>query len=90
MGNIKNLFKNNTVKKILLFFNENPSCIDTAKGISLWVGSDTTLTQKCLNKLVKEGILIIHQAASTSAYAYTNNKAIVKNIEKYIKNIQGL
>ena len=90
MDNIKRLFKNNTAKKILLFFNENPNCIDTAKGISLWIGSDSGLTQKCLNQLVKEGILTSHQTASTSAYAYTNNKAVVKNIEKYIKNIRGL
>jgi hypothetical protein len=88
MKKIKKLFKNEAAKRILLFFNENPNCIDTAKGISLWIGYDVALTQKALNHLVKENILINHRTISTSAYAYTNNKAIVKKIEKYIKNIR--
>jgi hypothetical protein len=60
MKNIKNLFKNEAVKKILFFFNENPNCIDTAKGISLWIGWDINIIQKALSQLVKEGIYAIH------------------------------
>jgi len=85
--NLKSLFKNEAARKVLLFFNENPNCIDTAKGISLWIGLDIEVIQKALNVLLKEGVITIHQSASTDAYAYTNNKAIVKRIEKYIKNI---
>ncbi len=87
MKNIKRLLKNDTARKILFFFNENPNCIDTAKGISLWIGGDANNIQKALNQLVKEGIIISHQTASTTAYAYTNNKQIVKKIEKCIKNM---
>jgi len=87
MKNIKRIFKNETSKKILLFFNENPHCIDTVKGISLWIGEDANAIQKALDHLAKEGIVSSHHAASTTAYAYTNNKEIVKKIEKYIKNI---
>ncbi|MDP2921683.1 MAG: hypothetical protein Q8O12_04895 [Candidatus Omnitrophota bacterium] len=87
MKNIKRLFKNEAARKILLFFNENPNCIDTAKGISLWIGGDINVIQKALAQLVKEGVITIHQAASTAAYAYTNNKEIVKKIEKYIKSM---
>lgn len=86
MKKIKRLFKNEAAKRILLFFNENPNCIDTAKGISLWIGYDLSLTQRALNQLVKENILISHETVTTSAYAYTNHKDIVKKIEKYIKN----
>lgn len=90
MKNIKTLFKNEAVRKILLFFNENPNCIDTDKGISLWIGCDINIIRKALNQLVKEDIITSHQTASTTAYAYTNNKEVVKKIEKYIKNIQDL
>jgi len=86
MKNIKRLLKNDTARKILFFFNENPNCIDTAKGISLWIGGDVDNIQKALNQLVKECLITSHQTASTTAYAYTNNKQIVKKIEKYIKN----
>lgn len=87
MKNIKPLFKNEAVRKILLFFNENPNCIDTAKGISLWIGGDMNVIQKALNQLAKEGIIVSHRTASTTAYAYTNNRAIVKKIERCIENM---
>jgi predicted transcriptional regulator len=87
MKSIRILFKNEATKKILLFFNENPNCIDTAKGISLWISGDINIIQKALNQLVKEGIITSHKTASTSAYAYTNNKEIVKKIEKHVKSM---
>ena len=90
MKSVKRLFKNEAARKILLFFNENPNCIDTVKGISLWISGDINAIQKALNQLVKEGVITSHQTASTTAYAYTNNKEIVKKIEKYIKNFKGL
>jgi len=87
MKNINTLLKNETQKKILLFFNENPHCIDTAKGISVWVGCDTIAVKKALNKLAKEGMLVNHRTASTDAYSYTNQRGIIKKIERCIKNL---
>ena len=87
MENIKALFKNYAVKKILFFFNENPNCIDTSKGISLWIGEDISVIQKALDQLVENGVITSHQTASTTAYAYTNNRGVVKKIEKYIKSV---
>ncbi|MBU1061271.1 MAG: hypothetical protein KJ952_00905 [Candidatus Omnitrophica bacterium] len=88
MANIKRLFVNEVTKKILLFFNENPQSIDTAKGISIWVGCDADTIQKSLDKLVKEGILVNHKTSSIDAYAYTNQKDILKKIERHIKKLQ--
>ncbi|MFA5389366.1 MAG: hypothetical protein WC312_06415 [Candidatus Omnitrophota bacterium] len=90
MTNLKSLFRDNASRKILLFFNENPNCIDTVKGISLWIGGDTDVVQKALNRLVKEGVITSHKAVSTTAYAYTNSREIVKKIEKYIKKAKTL
>ena len=85
MKNIERLFKNEVTKKILLFFDENPHSIDTAKGISVWISCDLESVQKALGKLVKEGMLINHKTATTNAYSYTNQKDTIKAIEKYIK-----
>lgn len=90
MKNIKRLFKNEIARKIVLFFNENPHCIDTAKGISVWIGCDMDAVQKALNKLVEEGLLVNHKTASTNAYSYTNQKDTVKKIEKHINNLDRL
>lgn len=86
MKKIERIFKNETTRKILLFFNENPQCIDTAKGISVWVGCDLNKVEDALGKLVKEGVLINHKTASMDAYSYTNQRDIIKKIEKRIKN----
>lgn len=83
---IKRLFKNEAAKRILLFFNENPQCIDTAKGISVWVGYDLEKVQRALAKLVKEGILVNHKTTSMDAYSYTNQRDMIKKIERCIKN----
>ena len=83
--NIKTLFKNEVSKKVLLFFNENPQSIDTAKGISVWIDCETQAVEKVLDKLVKEGILVSHKTSFTDAYSYTNKKDTVKKIESYIK-----
>lgn len=85
MKKIGHLFKNEVSKKILLFFNENPQSIDTAKGISVWIGCDAHVAKKTLDRLVKEGILVNHGTAYTDAYSYTNQKGVVKKLEKYIK-----
>ena len=88
MKNLQGLLKNKPIKKILLFFSENPHSIDTAKGISVWVGCELNEAQKALNSLVKKGILLNHKTASTDAYSYTNDKDIVKHVEKHIKKIK--
>jgi len=87
MKNIKKLFENETTKKVLLFFNENPQCIDTAKGISVWIGCDAPAVKKAADRLVDKGILVNHKTASTDAYSYTNQRDIIKKIEKYIKTL---
>ncbi len=87
MKKIERLFKNELARKILLFFNENPQCIDTAKGISVWVGCDAGKAQKILNSLVKEGVLVNHKSMSMDAYSYTNQRDMIKKIERVIKNV---
>ena len=89
MKNIKYLFKNELAGKILLFFNENPHCIDTAKGVSIWLGCDAEKAQKSMDELVTHGILINHKALSTDAYSYTNKRVVIKKVEKYIKNLRN-
>lgn len=87
MKHIKSIFKDEVSKKILLFFNENPHSIDTAKGISVWVGCELDTVQKALNKLVEGGILVNHKTPSTDAYAFTNQRDVLSKIERYIRSL---
>jgi len=85
---MRTLLKNEATKKVLLFFNENPHSIDTAKGISIWVGCDVKEVERALDKLVKEGALINHKTSSTNAYSYTTEKSVVKKIEQLLKKLR--
>ena len=84
---IKQLFKDGTIRKILFFFNENPHSIDTAKGISIWVGCDIDAVRRALRRLVEEGIVVNHRTTFTDAYSYTTRRDISKKIETYIKRV---
>ena len=84
---MKKLLKNEIAKKVLLFFNENPHSIDTAKGISVWIGCDPVNVQKALNKLVEKGVLINHKTVSINAYSYPTEKNTIKKIERLIKSL---
>ncbi len=86
--NIKTLFKNEVVRKVLLFFNENPHSIDTAKGISVWIDCEAKTVQKALDRLVRHGILVNHKTMSTDAYSYTNKRDIIKKIESSVKKLK--
>ena len=71
--------------KIIKFFFENPYCIDTAKGISIWTELSLEKTQKTLEKLSAHKIVIIHKSASIKGYAFTPDKKIIAKIKKIIK-----
>jgi len=82
---IKELIKSDARKKVVHFFNANPSSIDTLKGITTWTGLDSASAIKALEELVKAGILIPHRLSSTVGYAYAPPKKIARDIKKYFQ-----
>lgn len=75
--------------KIVSFFHENPSMIDTARGISSWLNHDYRQVKRALDVLVSQDILIAHRTSSTTAYGYTQNKELIVQIGKFLKNKGG-
>lgn len=71
--------------KIIKFFHENQSSIDTPRGISTWVREERTKVSKALEDLVKLKILSAHRATSTTGYSYTRDPKIISKIEKLLK-----
>lgn len=71
-------------KKIILFFRENPQSVESVRGISTWLNLKPEKVKKALEELVKDGILIAHRGATTTGYAYTQDKDILNYIEKYL------
>ena len=83
---LKKYVKSKLDKEIVLFFLENPSSLDTPRGVSTWVKQDRARVEKVLNELTKSGILVAHRATSTTGYSLTRNKRIISQIKKIIGN----
>ncbi len=72
--------------KIIVFFHKHPSTIDTARGIAAWLNHDQKELGKVLDYLVSKNILTSHSTGSTTAYGYTQDREIVKKIEKFLRD----
>lgn len=85
MKKIDKLFKSEIHKKIVTFFHENPSSVDTPRGIAAWIGYKKETVKKALDELVKSGILTAHCVSSTTGYSYTQDKKVLNHIARKIK-----
>ncbi|MFH1045982.1 MAG: hypothetical protein V1727_03360 [Candidatus Omnitrophota bacterium] len=74
-------------RKVISFFHENPSTVDTSRAIAAWLNCERKEVKKALDYLVTQGILLPHRIGASTAYAYTQDKKIIFKIEK-ILNIQ--
>ncbi|MDD5680872.1 MAG: hypothetical protein PHI59_06505 [Candidatus Omnitrophica bacterium] len=72
-------------RKIVRFFLENPSSIDTSRGIATWINEDAAKTESALHDLAKAKILVLHQTALTSAYACTPDKKTISKIRLHLE-----
>ncbi len=86
MINIKKICQTALVLKIISFFYENPTTVETSSNIAAWLNSDCKKVKKTLDYLVGINILVAHYIDSTIAYAYTQDKDILKEIKKFLKN----
>lgn len=85
MVDLKKVCKTPLNLKIISFFHEHPATVDTPRSIAAWLNHDPEQTQQALDYLVSQNILIVHQTGSTIAYAYTQDKEIVDQIEKTLQ-----
>lgn len=83
--NLKKFFNSDIHKKIIAFFHQNPSSIDTPRGVSAWVNHDRAEVDEVLKELCKAKILDAHKSATATGYSYTRDKKIIKQIEKLLQ-----
>lgn len=82
---LKNVFKLDVHAKIIGFFHENPTSVDTPRGVAAWTGYSREAAKKALEELAKIGILNSHSVPSTTGYSYTHDEKIIKAVEKGLK-----
>ena len=71
-------------RKIISFFYENPSTVDTCDGIATWIGEEAGRVRKSLKELVKLNILVAHHGITTG-YGYTQDNDILSRINVLLK-----
>ena len=82
---IDKLFGSDIHLKIIKFFHENQSSIDTPRGVATWVGEDRSKVKSALEDLVKAKVLVAHRATSTTGYGYTSDDKLISKITKLLK-----
>ena len=75
-------------RKIIKFFFENPSSIDTARGIATWINEDKDKAEKALKELVKSKIIVPHGSGPTSAYGCTTDAHILAQAKLGLKRLE--
>ena len=83
---LKNLLKRKLCHKILKFFHENPTSIDTPRGVATWTNEDIIKVRGALKKLARAGLLVSHKVSSTIGYSYVRDKKKIAKINKLLKN----
>lgn len=86
---IENMFKSEAHIRIVSFFHENPTSVDTPRGIATWTGYKKDIVKKVLDELVRAGVLVAHPVSSTTGYSYTHDEKIIKIVKKRLKELQG-
>ena len=85
--NLKKFFDRDIYKKIIIFFHQNPSSIDTPRGVATWINYDRSKVNKALKELSRQKILNAHKSAAATGYSYTTDKKIIKEVKKHLRNI---
>lgn len=71
-------------RKIIAFFHENQSSIDTPRGIATWTGEERLKVKKPLEDLVALKILVAHRSTSTTGYSYTRDAKLISKISRLL------
>ena len=79
------IFESKLLTEIIVFFHQQPSIIDTSRGIATWINQDVKKIEKALEKLVNLKILVAHRTSSTVGYSYTQDKKVIYKIGRFIK-----
>jgi hypothetical protein len=70
--------------KIMAFFHENQSSIDTPRGIATWIREERGKVKRALEDLARIKVLIAHRAPSTTGYSYTRDSKIISRIDRFL------
>ncbi|MBN2097255.1 MAG: hypothetical protein JW714_02120 [Candidatus Omnitrophica bacterium] len=84
MPELKKIFNSQLNRRIVAFFHNYPTTVDTAGGISAWLNQNIDEVRAALKYLAEQNILIAHQGPPTTAYGYTQDLELIEQIARLI------
>jgi hypothetical protein len=82
---LEKYLKSKLNREIIRFFLENPSSIDTPRGIATWINENVGKTEAALKELAEAKILVPHGSKATSAYGYTTDSRMMAKIKTCLR-----
>ncbi|MFA4015716.1 MAG: hypothetical protein RUDDFDWM_000808 [Candidatus Fervidibacterota bacterium] len=62
--------------ELLLFFAAHPTAMDSAKGLSMWLGRDEKSVEKAANELVEAAILVRYGEGEEAIYMLSQDPQV--------------
>jgi hypothetical protein len=72
---------------LVIFLHHNPGALDTAEGLSRWLGKTEREVQPALDELVNVGIVEVFGEGPSSIYSYTQDEYILQVIDQFISGL---
>jgi len=72
---------------LVIFLHQNPGALDTAEGLSRWLGKTEKEVQNALEELVFVGIVDVFGEGSSAIYSYTQDEHILQVIDQFINGL---
>jgi len=72
---------------VVIFLHQNPGALDTAEGLSRWIGKTEKEVQQALDELVKAGIVEVFGEGSSAIYSYTQDEQVLQVIDQFITGL---
>ncbi len=88
MENILNSIYDSITKiDLVTFLHKNPGALDTADGLSRWLGKTESEVQKAFDELVDVGVVDAFGAGPSLIYSYTQDEYILQVVDRFINRL---
>ena len=82
---MKRLLQTPARLKIARFFLDNPTSIDTPRGISAWTNVAITDARAILEDMARSGILKAYRTSSTVGYSLSESRQVLRSLERAVR-----
>jgi len=73
--------------ELLLFFHSNPMAMDTARGLSMWLGMDMRAVEKAADELADAMVLKRYGEGEDAVYTLTDDPEVKRAVVEFVSTV---